>query len=171
MATTKVSWVVVNKLGYKTQSVRNVQPKAQAVLKPDQYAYTMPEIGEGSKALNELKADIDAAFDSLFTKLDSLTVTGQDGESQSFADYIDSKNFEGFLQTAYGKVSAKASALVHEGSIFSDTVKEHLIATTVDENGETVLTDADFTTPTKGGKTSTSTSAPVVEIEIEDSDF
>lgn len=140
MATTNTTPIMGNKLGYNEQVIRNVQPSAKAVLRPEEYTYRALVLGTETKAYQACMDAVELAFMDLRAALDKLPTLPN---GQSVVELLDNGN-SGLIDCVFAALPGLAMDMVSRGDIYSTVLK----AMKCTEKG---LTDVDFTAPPKEG--------------------
>lgn len=152
----------LNKLAYSLQKIRNVQPSALAYLTDADITYGLPHLGIAANAFQKARGKLAEVFDELYEDLDGITVKDAQGNEVSFTSLLDG-NAKDITFKVFQQLPEKALSLISQGDLYSTVLKQYLIENTVNEDGEKVLSEKDFTKPSKTG-TSTAKEKPSIEV-------
>ena len=119
MPAVETRWIKNGVLGVTNfQTIKNVQTQALAILgSPDKIQFRRLEYGSEFQAYANFKDDIRNAF------INFMAVH----EDKNIAKLVDSEVYEGYLSEVFDAMSEKAISLVKDGSLYSDTLKAHLL--------------------------------------------
>lgn len=121
------NWIAPNKVGVtNSQDIKNVQNSALAIIsEPSEISYKVLRFGSEFAPFTKFQEDIRNAFISFVSTLEDLNLT-------KLVDDV----YEGFYSEAMDKACEKAINTIFEGSVFSDTLKEHLLSVYSDLKAE-----------------------------------
>lgn len=155
-----INWIVPDKIGVtNVQTIKNVQPEAILIVPQNELVYARLEFGTDLALYASFVDSIRTTFSDFFAGLDEKNLT----------KLVDSKVFEGFYEQAIDAVCEKTLTLLTEGSIFSDTLKNHLL----EKYSEVGLTLDMFSKPKTtsaktGGKAKVKIDLGQLDIDIDD---
>lgn len=118
MPAVETNWIAPNKVGVtNAQDIKNVQNSAKAIIDDvSEISYKVLKFGSEFEPYSKFVDDIRNAFIDFVSTLEDKNLT-------KLVDTV----YEGFYSEAMDKVCEKACTLLYEGSLFSDTLKEHLV--------------------------------------------
>jgi len=120
MPQVETTWLKAGKLGVTNeQTIKNVQPQAIAIIgSPELLKFKRLEYGSELESYKAFKEDIRNAFITFYNA----------HEDKNLQKIVDSCVYEDFLSEVFDNASEKAISLVKDGSIYSDTLKTHLLS-------------------------------------------
>lgn len=119
MPAVETNWLVANKVGVtNSQDIKNVQPVALSIIaEPSEISYKVLKFGSEFAPYAKFVDDIRTAYADFVGSLEDLNLV-------KLVDDV----YEGFYSEAMDNVCEKTCSLLYEGSIFSETLKQHLVA-------------------------------------------